>query len=69
MCSRRCTLLLGNDGRKLTAMWYGPQQAKLKTADSPGFQLLNRTNWIRTLLISGYGVALAFALTMHMKTI
>lgn len=51
----------------LTAVWYGPQQAKMKTTDSPRFQLLNRTNWIRTWLISGYGVSLTVALIMHMK--
>lgn len=52
----------------LTAAWWGPQQAKMKTTDSPRFALLNRTHWIRTALVSGYGVLLIVALVMRIRS-
>ena len=51
----------------LTAVWWGPQQAKMKTTASPTFGLLNRTHWIRTALVSGYGLALLAALVLRMR--
>jgi hypothetical protein len=45
----------------LTALWYGPQQARMHDTRSPIFRTLNRTNWVRTGLVSGYGIVLLVA--------
>jgi hypothetical protein len=42
----------------LTAVWYGPQQAKLHDTKSPQFRLINETHWIRTALVSAYGLSM-----------
>lgn len=50
----------------LTAAWFGPQQAKLTDTGSPRFQTLIHTHWLRTALVSGYGVLLFAALFLHL---
>jgi len=50
-----------------TAVWWGPQQAKLKDPRSARFGLIIRTHWIRTALVSAYGLALLAALVLHMQ--
>jgi len=50
----------------LTAVWWGPQQAKLTDPRSPRFRLIVKTHWVRTALVSAYGFALLAALVLHM---
>lgn len=50
----------------LTAAWWGPQQAKLKDPKSSQFALILKTHWVRTALVSGYGLSLLVALVMRM---
>lgn len=52
----------------LTVVWWGPQQARMKTTAEPRFALLNRTHWIRTALVSGYGILLMVALVMRLRS-
>lgn len=49
----------------LTALWFGPRQAKLTNTETGGFRLLIKTHWLRTALISGYGLVLLAALVAH----
>jgi hypothetical protein len=51
----------------LTAAWWGPQQAKLVDTWSPRFRLIIRTHWVRTGLISGYGLCLLAALVLRIR--
>jgi hypothetical protein len=51
----------------LTAVWWGPQQAKLIDTKSPRFGLILRTHWIRTVLVAGFAVLLLTALVVRMR--
>jgi hypothetical protein len=51
----------------LTAVWWGPQQARLTDTSSPRFGLILRTHWLRTALVSSYALALLVALIMRMR--
>ncbi len=50
----------------LTAVWFGPQQAKLSDTKSPQFALIIKTHWARTALVSAYGLSLFAALALRM---
>jgi hypothetical protein len=49
----------------LTACWYGPQQARMHDTRSPIFARLNRSNWVRTGLLSAYGIVLLEAVALR----
>jgi hypothetical protein len=51
----------------LTAVWWGPQQAKLTCTDTPQFDLIVKTHWARTALVTGYAFSLLIALIMRMR--
>jgi hypothetical protein len=51
----------------LTAVWWGPLQAKLTDPRSPRFTLIVRTHWLRTALVSAFGLALFAALALHLQ--
>jgi hypothetical protein len=51
----------------LTAVWWGPQQMKLKDPHAPQFGVILKTHWVRTTLVSGYAAILLAALALHMK--
>ncbi|MGH9686870.1 MAG: hypothetical protein ACRD5K_07255 [Candidatus Acidiferrales bacterium] len=51
----------------LTAAWWGPQQAKLTDPRSPRFTRILKTHWIRTALVSAFGLALLAALVLRMQ--
>jgi hypothetical protein len=50
----------------LTAVWFGPQQAGLTDPRSQRLELVNKTHWIRTLLVTGNALCLLTALTLHL---
>lgn len=52
----------------LTAVWWGPQQAKLTRTDTPQFALVINTHWVRTALVTGYAVLMLVALISRMRT-
>ncbi len=49
----------------LTAFWYGPQQARLHDTSSPVFARLKTAHWVRTALLSGYGLVLLAAVVLR----
>lgn len=51
----------------LTALWWGPQQAKLTDTRSPRFSLIIRTHWLRTALVSAYACCFLAAIVLRMK--
>ena len=51
----------------LTAIWWGPQQAELTRTDTPRFKLIVKTHWVRTALVTGYGVFMLAALAMRIS--
>ena len=51
----------------LTAAWWGPQQAKLKDPRSPRLNFVVRTHWVRTALVSAFGLALFAALVLRLQ--
>ncbi len=51
----------------LTAVWWGPQQARLKRTDTPRFTLLIQTHWVRTALVTCYGVFMLAAVVLRMN--
>lgn len=51
----------------LTAVWWGPEQAKLTRTDTPRFELIIKTHWVRTALVTGYAVLMLVALVMRME--
>lgn len=50
----------------LTAVWWGPQQARLTRTDTPQFSLVIETHWVRTALVTGYAACMLAALVMRM---
>lgn len=50
----------------LTTVWFGPQQAKLTDPKSPRFSLIINTHWIRTALVSGFGLCLFAATALRL---
>lgn len=50
----------------LTAVWYGPEQAKLTDPRSSRLVTINKVHWIRTALVSGYGLCLLAALALRL---
>jgi hypothetical protein len=50
----------------LTAVWWGPQQARLNDPHSPRLAVINRSHWIRTALVTGNALALLAALSLRL---
>lgn len=50
----------------LTAVWFGPQQARLNDPKSSRLATINRSHWARTALVSGYGLSLLAALALRL---
>lgn len=51
----------------LTAIWWGPQQAKLTDTRSPRFRLILRTHWVRTALVSANALCFLVAVILRMR--
>ncbi len=51
----------------LTAVWYGPEQARLTDPASARLSRLNRSHWARTALVSAYGFCLLAALVVRLQ--
>ena len=49
----------------LTAVWWGPEQAKLTDPLSPRLALIIRTHWARTALVTGYALCFLFAVVLR----
>ena len=50
----------------VTAIWFGPQQAALNDACSPRFELILRTHWLRTALVTANALCLLGALVLRL---
>lgn len=50
-----------------TAVWWGPEQAKLKDPRPPRFPLILHRHWMRTGLVTGYGLCFLFAAALRMR--
>ena len=53
----------------LTAVWYGPQQSRMHDTRLSIFNALNRTNWIRTALLTIYALIVLQAVIQRLGTI
>lgn len=51
----------------LTAVWYGPEQAKLTDPRSPRLAMVNNVHWIRTALVSGNALCLLAAVALRLQ--
>jgi hypothetical protein len=50
----------------LTALWFGPEQARLIDPTSSRLTAINNSHWVRTALVSGYGLSLLAALALRL---
>jgi hypothetical protein len=51
----------------LTAVWFGPEQARLTDPMSSRLATINNSHWVRTALVSGYGLCLLAALALRLS--
>lgn len=51
----------------LTAVWYGPEQARLTDPTSARLSRLNQSHWVRTVLVTAYGLCLIAALALRIQ--